>query len=133
MSVLIIAAILVALTFTVSTSAFFARADLFDAENRAAAAALARGCVEAALVRRAEDPAYEPALGGDSVSIDATHSCSIVSIAPSDSDLLITTSAQSYAASSLLLATVHPKSDSEALDPAVPAFEILEIRETAAP
>lgn len=120
-SVLIISAILVALTLTVSTSSFFARADLLDTESKVAAANLARGCVHAALLKIAENSAYTPPIGGERISIKEGSTCTIISITPSGSRALITTSATVRASHAVLQAITVPNS------------KIISVKEVAAP
>lgn len=111
-SVLIISAILVALTLTVSTSSLFTRADLLDTENKAAATNLARGCVEAALLKYAENKAYTPPEGGERVVVEEGSECVILSLTQSENELRITTSAVVRAAHTLLVATAVPNEKS---------------------
>jgi Tfp pilus assembly protein PilV len=123
-SVLIISAILTVITFEASTASYLARADLFDAENKTQSSAAARACVQAALLKLAQNSAYQPAPAGDTVSIENGQSCVIAGAAASGNDILVTTRASTHGAQTRLTVTVHPRQASEALKPAVPAFSI---------
>ena len=129
-SVLIISAILVTLTLTVSTASFFARADLMDADDAAVAVSEARGCIEAALLKLSQDSSYRPAASGDTIIVDGRHSCTIESIMSTNSGnkLLIIGAGKSGASTAFLRAAVAPRPPSGSLDPGVLDFRILSIR-----
>ena len=55
MSVIIISAILLILMFTLGTSSFFSRFDALDAENKRVSLGLAEACVNAAILKLAQD------------------------------------------------------------------------------
>jgi len=57
-SVVIISVLLIALTFTLSTTGFFVRFNVLDQEFKAKSLALAEGCANRALVKLAVDSAY---------------------------------------------------------------------------
>jgi hypothetical protein len=119
-SVLIISAILITLTLTASTASFFARADLMDADDAAAAASSARGCIEVALLKLVQSSSYRPAATGDSITIDSEQSCTIESITAPGNDLLITGAGKSGASTVFLQATVIPRPPSDSLNPGIP-------------
>ena len=57
-SAIIISAVLLVVTVTLSYSSFFARYNLLDSEYKDRSSALAEGCVDAALLKLANDPNY---------------------------------------------------------------------------
>jgi hypothetical protein len=130
-SVLVISAILVALTLSVSTSSFFARADLLDTENKALARSLAQSCIESALLKLAQNFAYQPATLGDVVTVDATHSCAILSVSSSGSTVTITTRARVQSAHTILIGNVQARTTAQALSPAVPNYLLTDVHEVA--
>jgi hypothetical protein len=60
MSVVIISAILLMYVFVLSSSSFFARFDSLDRENKRISLSRAESCVNAALLKIAQDAAYAP-------------------------------------------------------------------------
>ena len=88
-SVTIIAALLMAVSFALSTSGFFARSDIADGEYKQRSMALAEACAEDALAKRAADVLYS---GSETLTI-GSESCSIGSMTVSAGQLTITTSA----------------------------------------
>jgi len=119
-SVLIISAILVVLTLSESTAAFFARADLYDAESKKQAVSIARGCIEAELLRLAEDSAHT-----------AHNFCVSVFTSESNGDLLITAVGKSGVSWARLVATIYPRSSSAVPTPGIPRFQIVSIKEVS--
>lgn len=79
MSALIISVVLVILSVSISTVGFYSRFNVADSEYKQRSSALAEGCVDAALLRLAQNTAYVPAAGGDVIALD-TDSCKIVSL-----------------------------------------------------
>lgn len=77
MSVVIIGAVLMAVSFALSMSGFFARANITDGEFKERSFALAEGCADDALVKVAADTSYSPT--NEMVTI-GTGQCTIVSI-----------------------------------------------------
>ncbi len=69
MSVIIISAILLLYVFGLGASGFFARFDALDSEHKRISLSLAESCVNAALLKIAQDSAYAPAAGGDTVLV----------------------------------------------------------------
>jgi len=72
MSVIIISAILLVLVFTLGLSSFFNRFDTLDSENKRVSLGLAESCVNAAMLKIAQNPSYVPAVAGDCVSVGGT-------------------------------------------------------------
>lgn len=100
MTVIIIGAILLILIFTLGVSSFFSRYNVLDAENKRASLELAEGCVNGAMLKIAQNPAYVPAATGDCVSEGGTcgasgpqRTCKICSVSYSGSTATIITRA----------------------------------------
>ena len=72
MSVIIIGAMVTVMTFTLGTTSFLARFDLLARENKVVSMELVEGCVAAAALKLRQDAAYQPALGGECVSLGGT-------------------------------------------------------------
>jgi hypothetical protein len=79
MSALIISVVLVILSVSISTAGFYSRFNVADSEYKQRSSALAEGCIDAALLRLAQNAAYAPAAGGDVITLD-TDTCKIVSV-----------------------------------------------------
>ncbi|MEJ0053245.1 MAG: hypothetical protein WDN10_00760 [bacterium] len=130
-SVLIICAILVSITLAVGLSSFFARADLLDAEGKAISRNLARGCVDAAILRLAKDGSYSPK--GERIAV-GDRGCRIESITYARNNVLVTTSAEVNGTYTILQAAVREKSEAQRMKPAIPIFTVLDVAEiTEAP
>lgn len=91
MSVVVLAGMLMMVTYTVSTTSFFARFDALDGERKRVSLALADGCVVMAAARLADDDEYEPAPGGECVSLGGEcgelrtlRTCKICAVAQAD-------------------------------------------------
>jgi hypothetical protein len=69
MSVIIISAILLMYVFVLSSSSFFARFDALDRENKRISLSRAESCVNAALLKIAQNAAYAPSASGDQVTV----------------------------------------------------------------
>src|SRR3989344_8753765 len=81
-SSIIIAAILMAMTFALGFSSFFGRLNIVDSEFKEKSIALAEGCADIAITRLQSDPDYTPASPpGDAVPI-GSDACNIWSISP---------------------------------------------------
>lgn len=79
MSALIISVVLVILSVSISTAGFYSRFNVADSEYKQRSSALAEGCIDAALLRLAQNAAYAPDAGGDVITLD-TDTCKIVSV-----------------------------------------------------
>ncbi|MEK7536066.1 MAG: hypothetical protein AAB590_03600 [Patescibacteria group bacterium] len=90
MSAIIISMLLIVITFTLSMTAFFARFNVLHSEYKNISSNLAEGCVDAALLKLINDPAYNPT---DEIVSVGTHNCMIVSITPLTSPRIINTQA----------------------------------------
>ena len=77
MSVIIISAIMLSIIFTLNLSSFFARFDALGTENKRVSLGLAEACIEAAKLKVAQNAAYAPASGGDSVTVSTSNTCRI--------------------------------------------------------
>jgi len=86
-SVVIIAALLMAISFTLSSNGFFARANVTDTESKEHSVALAEACVENARIKIAADPAYA---GNETLTI-GTDQCTITSVTGSSPKVIIAT------------------------------------------
>lgn len=100
MTVILIGAILLILIFTLGVSSFFSRYSVLDMENKRASLSLAEGCVNAALLKIAQNPAYAPAATGECVSEGGTcggsgpqRTCKVCSVSYSGSIATIVTRA----------------------------------------
>lgn len=71
-SVIIIGAVLIVLVFTLGVSTFFTRFSVLDAENKRTSALLAEGCMNAAMLKIAQNGSYAPAAAGECVAIGGT-------------------------------------------------------------
>ena len=79
MSVIILSVLLIVVTFTLSTSAFFTRFNVLNSEYKNISSNIADGCVDVALLNLINDHAYDPT--NETVTI-GTNTCTIVSITP---------------------------------------------------
>lgn len=102
MSVVIISAILLLYVFGLGASGFLARFDALDSENQRIARSLAESCVQAALLKVAQNNSYAPAASGDSVTV-SDGSCKIC---PGTNSTTIVTRALYKGAFSNIRATV---------------------------
>lgn len=100
MSVIIIGAVLIVLVFTLGVSTFFTRFSVLDAENKRTSALLAEGCMNAAMLKIAQNGSYAPVAAGECVAIGGTcggadpqRVCKICSVSYSGSVATITTRA----------------------------------------
>ena len=75
-SVIIISAVLMAISFNLSYSGFFARSNVADGEFKQRSGGLAEACIENARIKIAADAAYA---GGETVAI-GSESCTIMSV-----------------------------------------------------
>jgi len=85
MSAIIISAVLVGISVSISTTGFFVRFNVLDAEYKLRSAALAESCVNVALLRLAQNPGL-PAAG--SVAVGNEY-CNIVSVRKNGSQQII--------------------------------------------
>ena len=69
MSVILICAVLLMVVFTLYVSSFFARFDALDGEHKHESIELAEACVNAAILRVAQDSNYAPLPAGDCIGI----------------------------------------------------------------
>ena len=103
MSVIILSVLLLAISFSLSTSGFFARANITDSESKEHSLALAESCAETALFKIASDGSYNPlnqlvSVGGDQ--------CTIVSV--SGNPKVITAKGTYQTAVTLIQVTAAP-------------------------
>ena len=89
MSAIIVSAVILVVTVTLSYSSFFTRYNLLDSEFKDRSAALAEGCVDMALLKLAVDPSYS---GNETVNI-GSESCQIRPVLTSGSNKIIETQA----------------------------------------
>ncbi len=97
-SVIVIAALLLASILTVGAAQFFARMSLLDLERHAESRFLALSCAEIAEERLEENSVYTPSPGGDCVGVADTCGsggavCSICSVSASGNTVSIITRA----------------------------------------
>ncbi len=71
-SVIIISAILLTLIYTLNASSFFARIDTLTSEYKRTSLGSAEACVNAAMLKIAQNSSYSPAAAGDCVSLGGT-------------------------------------------------------------
>lgn len=69
MSIIIMSALVIGLIFTVGVSVFFSRFSVLDGEYKRTSLALAESCTNTAMLKIAQDSAYEPVSGGECVSV----------------------------------------------------------------
>jgi len=94
MSVVILAGMLMVMTYVMSTASFFARFDALDGERKRVSLSLADGCLAAAMARLQRDSDYVPTAGGECVSLggecDAvplpSGTCKICGVAPGEAE-----------------------------------------------
>lgn len=79
MSAIIISVVLVMLSVSVSTAGFYSRFNVVEFEYKQRSSALAEGCINSALLKLAQNPAYVPTAGGETIFI-GTDSCTILSV-----------------------------------------------------
>lgn len=77
-SAIIISAVLITITFTLSASSFFTRFNILSSEFKERSAALAEACGDIALLKLAQVPTYS---GNETVTI-GSDTCSIFPIPP---------------------------------------------------
>jgi hypothetical protein len=92
LSVIIITVVLVVISVSVSTTSFFSRFNVADAEYKRLSSSLAEACADQALLKLAQDPSYAPAPGGDTISVGSS-SCKIFSVTSSPTQFTIQTKA----------------------------------------
>lgn len=103
-SAIIISAVLMIVTITLSYSSFFVRYNLLDSEYKERSSALAEGCVDAALLKLANDFNY---LGNETITIGG-EPCTIRGLQPSGSNKIIETHAGFQNANTNLSVVVDP-------------------------
>lgn len=89
MSVIIIALVLLGLTFSVSAGGFFSRFNVLDGEFKRVSLGLAESCANAALLKIGQNYNYAPAAGGDDVFIGG-QTCTIVSVGSGTARTIVT-------------------------------------------
>lgn len=77
-SAIIISAVLITITFTLSASSYFTRFDILSSEFKERSAALAEACGDIALLKLAQVPTY----GGNETITIGSDTCSILPIPP---------------------------------------------------
>ncbi len=102
-SVTIIAVLLMTVAFALGTAGFFARADIADSEYKTRSLALAEGCADDALAKRAANSTYT---GNETLTI-GTEQCSILAITTAGSLVTIKTSATVMSATTNLRVTAN--------------------------
>ncbi len=80
-SVIVISALLIAITFTLSFTGFFLRFNILDYENKNQSVGLAEACVDTTLFKLSSNPSYT---GNEDISL-GTNTCHIGSISNSGS------------------------------------------------
>lgn len=102
MSAIIVSAVILVVTVTLSYSSFFTRYNLLDSEFKERSGALAEGCVDAALLKLAGDPSYS---GNETANI-GSETCQIRLILISGTNKIIETRASFQNAFTNLRVTV---------------------------
>jgi hypothetical protein len=78
-SVIVISALLIGISSVLSFSGFFGRFNVLDSEFKEVSIGLAEACADQAVLFLAENPAYTPPAGGQSVGV-GSETCTIDSI-----------------------------------------------------
>lgn len=106
MSVIIISALMLAVSLALSMSGFLARSNITDSEHKERSAALADGCVDDALIRLAASSSY----AGNEVITMGDDQCTIVSVAIVGTSATIRTTATIEKAMTTIqvMATLNP-------------------------
>lgn len=107
-SAIIISAILLVATITLSYSSFFARYGILESEYKERSSALAEGCVEVALLKLANDPGLIISVNSEPPITIGGNTCTIYSIENSGSYKIIKTQAIFRNAYTHLMVTVNP-------------------------
>ena len=89
MSAIVVSAILLVVTVTLSYTAFFARYNIIDNEYKERSVTLAESCVDMALLKLPNDPGYT----GSSTVVIGSDSCTIRPLYASGSQIIIETRA----------------------------------------
>lgn len=89
-SAIIISAVLLVATVTLSYSSFFVRYNLLDGEYKERSSALAEGCVDAAILKLAGDPSYS---GNEPITI-GSELCTVRPVQISGNNKIIETQAE---------------------------------------
>lgn len=88
-SVIIITILLVIISVSISTTSFFSRFNVADGEYKKRSSELAEACVDAALLKLAQDPSYA---GGESIAV-GSDSCQVVSVSSTATQYTVKTKA----------------------------------------
>lgn len=114
-STLVIALLLVAITFSLSFSAFSARFNILDSEKKGVSNSLAESCVNAAMVKLAANATYTPPPGGETLSV-GNDTCTILDIQTSGSQKIIKSQGTFQNTYTNILATITLGTNSITLD-----------------
>jgi hypothetical protein len=101
-SALLISGLIVIVAVSLGLSSYLAQTSLARSYYKEASRALAEGCLDEALLKYAEDPAY----AGDEVLAIGSDECEIVSVTPSGSDRIFRVTASFRSAVTNIEATV---------------------------
>ncbi len=100
MSVVIIAAILLVMMSSLGIGVFLSRFDVLESENKRVGLGLAEACMNAVMLKLAQDPHYAPPIAGECVNVgdtcgaaNATRVCRICSVSSGGFPKTITTRA----------------------------------------
>lgn len=88
-SAIIICAVLVIISVSISATSFFSRFNVSDAEYKKRGSNLAEACVDEALLKLAQDPSYT---GGETINV-GSDSCKIFSVSASATQYTVKTKA----------------------------------------
>lgn len=100
MGVIIMAALLLALTVALNASQFFRRSNVTDVEAKTQSRLLAEACLDTALIYLNRNPDYAPAPGGDVIPVVAD-SCVIVSVSGTLQKIIRVRAVHRFAATNL--------------------------------
>jgi len=104
MSVILISATLLVLTFALGTAGFYSRFNVLDFENKKVSIFLAESCATTAMVHVAQDSSAYPGsipASGEQVSVGTGKTCRICSVAGSNPYTIVTRSVYNNAYTNL--------------------------------
>ena len=85
-SAIMISAVLIIISISISTTSFFSRFNVADAEYKKRSKALAEACIDQGLLKYAQDPSYT---GNNEVVNVGSDTCKVVSVASSGSNVIV--------------------------------------------
>jgi len=91
-SAIIISVILLLIASSLNLTSFYNRSDILDSELKEKSSTLAEACVDAAILKLANNPSYIPTTGGETVDVE-TDNCIIQSVNSSGNQKIINTKA----------------------------------------